>query len=510
MTKKAVHKPVSVRRKLSFMMLFLVVFSIGMTAIINLFFQDKYYLLKTREGLEESFRQLQAIANRPPKNLIGLRAEYDYQVGRIAEELKGSVFVLYEDEDGRIFTSTSGSVREQYLQFVLRNYLLGRDIPNRIIKKSYPNAVLQITEENVTVDKHRQVYELWGKLDTHTAFLIRVNLDDIENTVEISTQFLLILGTLFGLISAGIAIFFADRFTRPIRRLNVITRQVAEQNFDLKYDEDSYLEINELGESVNHMSETMENFICELKSKNMELSRSLHEREKLDEMRKDFISAVSHELKTPIALIIGYTEGLQSGLNDQSPEDRDFYFEVILDEAKRMNSMVKDLLMLSELESGRQAFNGQRFDVVELLQNIIESYRILQEQKGVQIRILHDGSPIMIWSDPIKLETVFRNFITNALNHVDEKKRIEISFLMKPEEGRVRVDVFNTGKAIPDEVRERIWDKFYKADKARTRAYGGNGIGLSIVKAMMDLRHLPYGCENVEDGVTFFVELETK
>ncbi|MDO5695391.1 MAG: HAMP domain-containing sensor histidine kinase [Eubacteriales bacterium] len=510
MRAKRTREPVSVQRKLSTMMLFLVFFSIGLTALINWVFQDKYYLFKTREMFEDSHEKLRAVANEPNSSILQKRSEYDYLIGNIARNQNCSIIINYEDPFGSGFSLTAGAENQQYMNFKLRNYLSGVALPERTIERMYGDAVLQVSRENISYDHYKNLYELWGRLDDDTTFMIMVTIDDIEKTVQTSTQFILILGALFGIISAGIAIYFSDRFARPIRRLNKVTREMAEMNFDVRYEEDSYREINELGYSVNHMSEKMKEFISELKQKNVKLKRTLHKREEMDDMRKEFISNVSHELKTPIALIMGYAEGLKMGINDTSPEERNQYCDVITDEANRMNKMVQNLLMLTELEFGENEMQPERFDIVDFVTNIAESFRIVAQKKDVTIRILHEGDPIMIWSDPWKLETVFRNFISNALNHVDEHKKVEINFKMKPKEQRVRVGVFNSGEPIPREIKDRIWEKFYKADKARTRDYGGNGIGLSIVKAILEIRKLPYGCINRSNGVEFYVELETK
>jgi signal transduction histidine kinase len=223
-------------------------------------------------------------------------------------------------------------------------------------------------------------------------------------------------------------------------------------------------------------------------------------------MRTEFLSNVSHELKTPIALIQGYAEGLQECVNDDA-ESRSFYCDVIIDEAGKMNHMVKNLLALNELEFGSQSVTMERFDLTGMLHNMLQSRKILFEQK--EVRLVFDvWEPVYVWADESKLEEVLNNYISNALNHVDAEKTIKIT-LQKQDE-KVRVGVFNTGKPIPEEDLERIWDKFYKVDKARTREYGGSGVGLSIVKAIMDSMHQPYGVINYENGVEFWLELDDK
>ena len=222
-------------------------------------------------------------------------------------------------------------------------------------------------------------------------------------------------------------------------------------------------------------------------------------------MRKEFLSNVSHELKTPIALIQGYAEGLKEGVNDDE-ESRNFYCEVIMDEAAKMNNMVKKLLTLNQLEFGNDTVAMERFDITALISNYLSSAFILCRQKDITLRM--DSYPaINVWADEYMVEEIFNNYFTNAMNHVAEKRVIDVKLTMK--ENVVRVSVFNTGSPIPEESIPHIWEKFYKVDKARTRQYGGSGVGLSIVKAMMESMNQKYGVINYDNGVEFWFELET-
>lgn len=191
-------------------------------------------------------------------------------------------------------------------------------------------------------------------------------------------------------------------------------------------------------------------------------------------MRKEFLSNVSHELKTPIALILGYAEGLKEDINED-PESRDFYCDVIMDEAEKMNMMVKKLLTLNQLEFGNDVVTMERFDIVELIRNYLQSASILIQQSEAQITFVQEEQ-VFVWGDEFKIEEVFMNYFTNALNHLDERKQIRIA--LANENGIVRISVFNTGIPIPEDSLPHIWEKFYKVDKARTRAYGGSGRGI--------------------------------
>mgnify|MGYP000928229929 FL=1 len=219
-----------------------------------------------------------------------------------------------------------------------------------------------------------------------------------------------------------------------------------------------------------------------------------------------FLDNVSHELKTPIALIQGYAEGLNENISDD-PESREFYCEVIMDEASKMNKLVKNLLTLNQLESGKDAPVMERFDIVSLIRGVLGSMHIMIEQKEATV-IFEETEPVYVWADEFKIEEVVTNYTSNALNHLDGERKVEIKVLQ--EEDCVKVTVFNTGIPIPEEDIPNLWNKFYKVDKARTREYGGSGIGLSIVKAIIESMNQKYGVCNYDNGVEFWFTLDCR
>ena len=262
-----------------------------------------------------------------------------------------------------------------------------------------------------------------------------------------------------------------------------------------------------LGQNFNIMAEKLEETVTELKNANAELQQDIEKKEKIETMRTEFIGNVSHELKTPIALIQGYAEGLKEGISDD-PESRVFYCDVIIDEADKMNQLVKNLLTLNQLEYGEE-FTYERFDIIELIQGILQSNEIIIQQKEAEVK-MHADSCVFVWGDALKVEQVIRNYLSNALNHVALERVIDIRVEKDETREKARITVFNTGEQIPEEDLKQIWGKFYKVDKARTREYGGHGIGLSIVKAIMESFHQDFGVVNYENGVAFWFELDLK
>ncbi|MDE5965467.1 MAG: HAMP domain-containing histidine kinase, partial [Lachnospiraceae bacterium] len=296
----------------------------------------------------------------------------------------------------------------------------------------------------------------------------------------------------------------ASRFAKPIHDMAKVAGRMQVFYFDPRVDVKRHPEISAPGNAMNELSAQLEHTIRELKTANIELSEDIEKKTEVDEMRKDFLAHVSHELKTPIALIQGYAEGLKENISDD-PESREFYCEVIMDEANKMNVMVKKLLSLNELEFGNNRLDVQRFNIVGLVDNIIQSSSILLQDFDGQLKI-QEAEPIYVWADEYLISEVITNYLTNAIHYVLPGGEIRINYFMEDKE--VRVQVYNTGNPVPEEELSKIWVKFYKVDKARTREYGGSGIGLSIVAAIMESHNKRFGVENMEGGVAFYFYLD--
>lgn len=346
--------------------------------------------------------------------------------------------------------------------------------------------------------------ELVGYLDSGEIILLRSNVESMQESVKVANKFLLYAGLASALVISVIMFFVSRRFTRPILKLAELSKEMSELNFDVKYEAKRRDEIGTLGNSMNVLSEKLEATISELKSANNELQVDIERKTQAEEVRKEFLSNVTHELKTPIALIQGYAEGLKDNISE-SPEDREFYCDVIIDEAAKMNTMVKKLLTLNQLEYGNAPLEFTRFDITEVIRAVLNATEILATRKDVTVHF-EQNEPIYVWADEYMVEEVLTNYISNAFHHVDGTKMIEVKVISLGT--KVRVAVFNTGAQIPEEDLSKLWIKFYKVDKARTREYGGSGIGLSIVKAIMEAHNQSYGVKNHAVGVEFWFELD--
>lgn len=473
----------------------------GLCLIINLLFMEDFYVQNKREVIIEAYRSINdAISNGDITS-----DEFNEEISHICERYNIEMIVL--DADSKTIKSSSSNA-ELLAKILWENMIdptSGSLIESRTILEAGENYTLQLDSERTT---GRRYLEMWGIVGNGNLVLVRATMESIKDNVMISNSFMAYVGIIAVVVGSVLILYICKKVTDPIKRLYLISDEMKKLNFEAKYESarDRKTEIDVLGENMNELSETLESTIKELKNANIALMRDIEKKEQIDEMRKEFLSNVSHELKTPIALIQGYAEGLKEGISDD-PESKDFYCDVIMDESAKMNIMVKKLLTLNQLEFGNDSANMERFDIVEMIRNYIKSAELLAKQKEVTVKF-DEYKPIFVWGDEFKIEEVLQNYYSNALNHIDGEKIIEIK--IKELDNKVRVSVFNTGKPIPAESIGHIWEKFYKVDKARTREYGGSGVGLSIVKAIMEGMHQGYGAVNYDNGVEFYFELETK
>ncbi|WP_138303747.1 MULTISPECIES: HAMP domain-containing sensor histidine kinase [Eubacteriales] len=453
---------------------------------------EPYYIREKKDNFTELYNEIDQITQN------GEMTEDEIsQINRTAERYNFYYIVWnFSNESG--FSNLHDS---QMLLMQLAGVLFNK-IDSQVMEKNDNYQVVEFRDSAQQVD----YLALWGTVGDSYNIFIRSPLESIQETMVLFYRFLIIVG--LGVIAGGILFvwYFSRRLTEPLRELAVLSARMADLDFDAKYTSGGGGEIGALGENFNTMSEKLEATISELKNANFRLQQDIEQKEKIEKMRTDFMGNVSHELKTPIALIQGYAEGLKEGVSDDA-QSREFYCDVIMDEASKMNQMVKNLMTLNQLEFGDEDVEFQRFDLTELIRGVLQSMEIMVQQKEARVQF-RQREPVYVWADEFKAEQVVRNYVSNAFNHLDGDRVVDVKII--PSGDKVRVTVFNTGIPIPEEDVPHIWEKFYKVDKAHTREYGGNGIGLSIVKAIMDSFHQEYGVKNYDNGVEFWFELDVK
>ena len=486
----------SVRFKLFFIMCVVILIIVLFLILINSIVLENFYIYSKTATIKQVYQKVNNYYASENPN-INLETE----LKKIAYKNNFDILIK-TDTNLIIFTSDKEFLSSTYILKDI-NEITRENINTQNDKKNNLNIKITTDETN-----NINYMFLTGILDNGYVLYIRMPISPIKESVKISNTLLLMIGGVTLAVAGVVASFISKKFTNPILQLNDIANKMAKLDFSQKYRvTDTEDEINELGRSINTMSDKLETTIKQLQKSNIELEKDIEEKSKIDDMRKQFISDVSHELKTPIALIQGYAEGLIENVSTDE-ESRRFYAEVILDETNKMDRLVKQLLELMKLEYGKKEFNNEKFDINELINEVIRKCEVMLQKNNIQVEF-ESKKPIYVWADEFYIEQVVTNYFTNAIKHTEEignNKKIKIT--VKQLNDKMRITVFNTGKTIPEEDLTRIWGRFYKVDSSRNRQDGGTGIGLALVKAIMNNYQNEYGVNNRKDGVEFYFDVD--
>jgi len=488
----------SIRSRLFMSITFLLIFFILLLWILNSLYLEQYYINNKKSILIENAQKLTDMYTGNPDDTQD-------DLDRMANIIGGNIDI--HDKEGKLVYKSSRRLPNEK-NIIDNNHSKGNMMPPPD-QDDEKNKYNQYTEGEYTFEPRRDMQlrvdflTLVTKLNNGDILTIRVPLVSISESVSIANRFILIIGALIISVGSLWAFWFSKKFTKPILEVNSIARNMAKFDFSEKCEINGKDEIGQLGQSINYLSGELNKAITELNIKNRQLEEDIEKERKIDEMRKEFISSVSHELRTPLSVIQGYAEGLACNVNE-GEEDKNFYCDVIIKESEKMNKLVKDLLNLSQIESGYFHIEKTEFDLISLIEYVLNKYRSIFEENNIRL-ITELGESCVVLGDMIRVEQILTNYINNAINHIDNTKIIKIGKTVVA--NKVRINVFNTGRHIPNESLDKIWGSFYKVDKARTRAYGGYGLGLSIVKALAELHNNAYGVENVDGGVNFWIEV---
>ena len=492
---KSENKVHSINRQIAGIYITIIVLTIGIPLIMNVCFLGYFYRHEKEQAMISTFELVNRAA------VSGSFQDDQFQDELEKAHANHSISVVVMDSAGNILLSTSQDTDDMYSQLLYAVFGSGPQTDKPFWQMG-DNYIIQQQEDHRLGEDY---LVLWGTLDNGNLIMLRSAIEGIRESTGLSNRFLIMIGVGALLISILATLFLTRRITKPIIALTDLSKRMTNLDFQAKYvSQKNKNEVDVLGEHMNELSQTLEKTILELKQANHDLQEDIALKEENQRRQQEFIANVSHELKTPIALIQGYAEGLEEGVSDDQ-ESREYYCDVIIDEAKKMNRMVLSMISLNQIESGNSQMTYDHFDIVELLKGMLQSMQILFDQEG----IIYDfpyTEPVMVYADEYAVEQVVNNYLSNAIHYAKYDKRVDVKLVCEGQ--RVRISVFNTGDPIPQESIGQIWDKFYKVDKARTREYGGTGIGLSLVKAIMDSLKQNYGVYNHENGVEFWFELE--
>lgn len=389
------------------------------------------------------------------------------------------------ENNGQLFFGFASARKVSFIQNVevtdVGVYFIGREISSDIDYLIYHSSLENGNEINVYTQKNI-----------------------IESNAEYTSDIIRIVICIVGVALMVAFFIYAWLFTKPLIEMNDVTKYMAKMDFSKKCNTKSTNELGQLADSINSMSDSLAKAMGDLKEKNRQLEIDIEHEHKMEISRKEFVSNVSHELKTPISIIQGYAEGLKLGVSD-NPKDNEEYLDVIIEETKRMNTLVLDLLELSHYESGAYKLNESAFSVNCMVEEYTAAQKMIITEKDINFAFLLPNG-MNGWGDEAKLNMVLNNYFSNAVSHCEDKKIIRITAEELDEKYRIRV--FNTGKNISEENMDEMWNSFYRGDKSHRREEGRFGLGLSIVAAIQDMHSMKYGCENKADGVEFWFDIK--
>lgn len=482
----------------------LVVSYICVNFLMEQFFirENKKHLIEINYSMEKLLDYFEGSSDRAffviDENVDNL---YDDIVNKCsAHSVSMSVFT-----DNGKFLMTMGNFNKGSAEKTYSRYM-SRNTGNTDIIEKNDEYLLQIYNDH---DLDKNYLELIGRHGSYVV-IMKTDLLPIRKNIDIFNQLLAYIYLSIIPIAFFVIWYVSSKITKPIDILTDITERMISLDFETQLMVDEKNEIGMLADNINKLSEVLERTICKLRTANSILSYDLQKKKDNENRLNEFVSDLSHELKTPISLIQGYAEGLKEFLYEDDSDRREFYCDVIIDESHRMNRMLRQLINLNYLELDFSQVEMEKFDLNHMTRNIISAYYIRDLKNQVEL-IFQPQQPIInVFGDLFKIEEVITNYITNAIDHVEDVdgtgKRIRIDIYQV--ENKARFEVFNTGKHIPVDDLQRIWEKFFKVDRARSRKFGGSGIGLSIVQAIMNLHDQKYGAVNYENGVMFFFELD--
>ena len=491
----------SIRFKIAIIVFVTTLLTILISWALSNHFIERFYVSHTKNMLVETYKSCNTFFQNTD-NILKLENDEIVSLDGYIENQTGASIYAISPDNFRVYSSVKLNDNTiTGLKSLIEDYKVDEMMQNNDKYKVIRNTV---NPETVTTETSGNYYDLVGILDNGFILVLRTPVETVHDNISFSTKLFASVSLALLIFEILIVLIVTNMFSKPIIEMSRVARRMSDMDFSSKVEVTSNDEIGDLGESMNELSNKLENSITELKSANLELSNNLREKEQIEDMRTEFLSHVSHELKTPLAIIQGYAEGLKSGVAEDQ-ETMDYYCDVISDEATKMNELVMRLINLNQIETGND-LSIERFDLTKLIEDVINNTTILLKDRNVNIKF-EEKEEKYVWADSFRIEEVITNYLSNAIHYVKDDGEIRLWYEDKKD--TVRVNVYNYGDTIDKENLEKLFIKFYKVDAARTRSYGGSGIGLSIVAAIMKSHDKEYGAYNVEDGVVFYFEVDT-
>lgn len=488
-------KGTSVFAKLFTAFMILTLLLIGILWFMQTQFLEGYYFDKTIENLEERGQEL--VDEIQPAGLINeeITAFLDQQ-----SQILGTEIALFSSEGEVLYETDSRGSMPMMGMGRRGGNLTGEDL--RILEEE---GILSRRETEAFAhgpmagrNQERDILSTYVMGD-RVIIRLQTTLNPIQEGIQVTQDFYLWILLFGGLLALLLSFVFSRRIAKPIEDLNQVAKEMNQMNFDVRYIGEEKGEIGELGNTLNHLTTTLKDTIDQLQ-------QELEKEKNLKNLRREFIARVSHELKTPIAIIKGYSEALEDGIY-RDDEEKGQYFKILQEESMKMDQMLREILDLSRLETRHVELKEEPIEIKGYTERIMEKLHAIDTDKNL---ILIDGlkdSKTLIKEDPYRLEQILSNFIKNAMEH-GEGSDIEIRILegiedRDPELQGIRIEIKNQGPPLSAEDREKIWESFYKREEKK-----GSGLGLSIAAGLLQLMNSNFGTYNEDHGVVFYFSLE--
>lgn len=333
---------------------------------------------------------------------------------------------------------------------------------------------------------------------------VMASLQPVGEAVEILKQYFIYIAPLILILAVILSLIYSRIVSRPLVMLSRSAARLAKLNFTGQHEIRSKDEFGELSRNLISLSQNLDTALKELKQANVTLQEDIEEKKKSEELRKELIANISHELKTPLGIVKGFAEGLQDGI---AGDKKDRYLALIVHETDRMNDLIMDMLELSKFEAKAVRLQPGTLALVSLIRKAADSFSRQMESKQLVLEVnSHGEGEWFVHADPRRIEQVVLNLLSNAIRHAMENSIIGIE-ISRTAPGQITTVIENSGSPIAEEDLTRLWDHFYRAERSRDRKSGGTGLGLAIVKHIMELHAGGFGVNNTERGVAFYFNL---
>ncbi|MDD6145872.1 MAG: HAMP domain-containing sensor histidine kinase [Oscillospiraceae bacterium] len=488
--RKKEKKSIDISVRYSIASLSVLTICIAVFTLLQFVFMDDIFLLAAKIDMRDVAERIQEVDF----------SDEDYKILLSDYEASHNVYVeIYSPGDNLIYTS-----RENESVYTgVNDSENGKVLKPRIMKflshsDNADGSYFEIRQEYFATAQYLVYGSFFGEDKSLVMFY---PIDVIKDNARTASIALFTLSVFAFALITGLMLCIGKLFSMPLKRVTATTKKIANMNFDETCPSFKFKDLDELSASINILSDSLSKSLDALKSKNKQLEDDIAAERKQAKERRSFIANLSHELKTPISIILGYAEGMKLGIGCDSTDE---FCDIIIEEANKMNDLILRLMEYMNYNSATYKSNISRFNVYDLLWEICDSRSFQFKEKG--IKLFFDINPDFEGSaDTILVETIFNNYLSNALSHADYEKEIYVSSEERPD--CYRIKVFNTGDPIPGTDIENIWNSFYRADKSHSRAEGRFGLGLSIVASMQEIMNRDYGVINKEKGVEFWFDI---